>query len=304
MSETPLTNEAERNVLGASAGTLLRQAREAAGMHIGALAVSLKVPVKKIEALESDRLDLLPDAVFARALAASICRTLKVDGTLILASLPQGTLPRLKTDESSLNTTYLGSGVAAQPGLLQQLSKPMALIGLVLVAAAAFLLIAPGNEVDKVQKQSEQPQPPQPLQAISTAPSPLPEPVASSPSNVAVQQPLPIEAKPPERNDAVGQTTLSEPGKAANLGPETGATKADGIVVFAAKGVSWVEVTDGAGVVQLRKTLAAGETAGASGQAPFKVIVGRVDSVNVKVRGKEFDLSTVSRDNVARFEVR
>ena len=62
-----------------SAGTLLRQAREAAGMHIGALSVSLKVPVKKLEALEADRLDLLPDAVFARALAASVCRTLKAD---------------------------------------------------------------------------------------------------------------------------------------------------------------------------------------------------------------------------------
>ena len=55
-----------------SAGALLRQAREAAGLHVAALAVSLKVPVKKLEALESDRLDLLPDAVFARALASSM----------------------------------------------------------------------------------------------------------------------------------------------------------------------------------------------------------------------------------------
>ena len=36
-----------------TAGALLRQAREAAGLHIAALAVSLKVPVKKIEALEA-----------------------------------------------------------------------------------------------------------------------------------------------------------------------------------------------------------------------------------------------------------
>ena len=38
--------------LPVSAGALLREAREAAGLHIGALAVSLKVPVKKLEALE------------------------------------------------------------------------------------------------------------------------------------------------------------------------------------------------------------------------------------------------------------
>ena len=48
--------------LGPSAGALLRSAREAAGLHIAALAVSLKVPVKKLEALEQDRMDLLPDA--------------------------------------------------------------------------------------------------------------------------------------------------------------------------------------------------------------------------------------------------
>ncbi|UUZ68449.1 helix-turn-helix domain-containing protein [Polaromonas sp. P2-4] len=53
-----------------SAGTLLRDAREAAGLHIATLAVSLKVPVKKLEALEQDRFDLLPDLVFARWLPA------------------------------------------------------------------------------------------------------------------------------------------------------------------------------------------------------------------------------------------
>ena len=37
-----------------SAGSMLRQAREMAGLHIGALAVALKVPVKKLEALEAE----------------------------------------------------------------------------------------------------------------------------------------------------------------------------------------------------------------------------------------------------------
>ena len=37
---------------GVSAGTLLRQAREAAGLHVASLAASLKVPVRKLEALE------------------------------------------------------------------------------------------------------------------------------------------------------------------------------------------------------------------------------------------------------------
>jgi cytoskeleton protein RodZ len=54
----------------------------------------------------------------------------------------------------------------------------------------------------------------------------------------------------------------------------------------------------------LRKTLAAGETASASGALPLSVVVGRADSTVVEVRGKAFDLAPVSRDNVARFEVK
>ena len=53
---------------------LLREAREAAGLHIAALAAALKVPVKKLEALEAGRYDELPDLTFARALASSACQ--------------------------------------------------------------------------------------------------------------------------------------------------------------------------------------------------------------------------------------
>ena len=40
-----------------SAGALIRQAREEAGLHIASLAMALKVPVKRLEALEADRFD-------------------------------------------------------------------------------------------------------------------------------------------------------------------------------------------------------------------------------------------------------
>src|SRR6476469_144798 len=88
---------------GITAGSLLRQAREAAGLHVAALAVSLKVPVRKLEALEDARYDALPDTVFARALASSVCRTLKVDPQPILDRLPQGHAPRLVPEREAIN---------------------------------------------------------------------------------------------------------------------------------------------------------------------------------------------------------
>jgi cytoskeleton protein RodZ len=53
--------------MSVTAGALLRDAREAAGLHIAALAVALKVPVAKLEALEADNFSALPDMVFVRA---------------------------------------------------------------------------------------------------------------------------------------------------------------------------------------------------------------------------------------------
>ena len=99
--------EAVEPSLSPSAGTLLRQAREASGLHIGALSVSLKVPVKKLEALEADQYDLLPDAVFARALAASVCRTLKVDPGPVLSRLPGQVMPRLQLESSTTDRANL-----------------------------------------------------------------------------------------------------------------------------------------------------------------------------------------------------
>ncbi|MEO6362297.1 MAG: helix-turn-helix domain-containing protein, partial [Caldimonas sp.] len=52
--EAPATTNAAM-----SAGRLLREARERQGLHIAALAASIKVAPKKLELLEADRFDAL-----------------------------------------------------------------------------------------------------------------------------------------------------------------------------------------------------------------------------------------------------
>src|SRR5512140_448635 len=128
---------------GVSAGTLLRQAREAAGLHVAALAVSLKVPVRKLEALESDRYDQLSDAVFVRALASSVCRTLKIDPQPVLDRLPQSTAPRLIQDSDGLNAPFRGPRDGARPAWPEQLSKPVVLTVFGLLLGALVLIFLP-----------------------------------------------------------------------------------------------------------------------------------------------------------------
>ena len=79
------------STMPASAGGILKAAREKSGMHLAVLSVNLKVSVKQLEALEADQYQQLMEPVFARALAAKICRILKIDADTVLSLMPQMT---------------------------------------------------------------------------------------------------------------------------------------------------------------------------------------------------------------------
>lgn len=153
MSELDLqpTRPALQDAVGAplvGAGAQLRAAREAQGLHIGALAVALKVPVKKLEALEADRFDLLPGIVFSRALALSVCRTLRLDPQPILARLPQTNAAAAVTDLSGLNTTFKPVRMGGPLFSLPHFANPATLAVLLLllaIAAVYFWPLTPGS---------------------------------------------------------------------------------------------------------------------------------------------------------------
>ena len=125
---------------GASAGALIRRARESAGVQITSLAVALKVPVRRLEALEADRYDLLTDAVFVRALASSVCRSLKLDPALILPLLPRSQAHPLSV-EGRINEPFRSSDEAVAGR--RPLSQPAVLAGVVLVFAALTVYLWP-----------------------------------------------------------------------------------------------------------------------------------------------------------------
>ncbi len=76
------------------------------------------------------------------------------------------------------------------------------------------------------------------------------------------------------------------------------------LVSFKATGDSWIKVTDARGTVVMQKLLTAGATDSTSGEPPLAVVVGRADATEVQVRGRPFDLTSIARNNVARFEVK
>jgi|JI6StandDraft_1071083.scaffolds.fasta_scaffold39918_2 cytoskeleton protein RodZ len=283
------------------AGDLLRAAREASGLHIAALAVSLKVPVRKLEALETNQFHELPDAVFVRALAASVCRSLKIDSGPILQLLPASNAPRLVRDNGGLNAPFRSSGDVAAQTRFGQLSRPMLIAVLVLLFGALLLIFLPTAKTGAGRTTEDVVSVPltQATEPLATPSTPVEPAVAGTPLASAD---VPMAA--PALGNASAAVAMPAAVATPATTPATTAAAASGLVVFLAKGESWVEVVDGKGVPTLRRLLVAGESVGVNGALPLQVVVGRADVTSVMVRGKAFDLAPVSFENVARFEVK
>ena len=314
-----------------TAGELLRAAREAAGIHTAALAALLKVPEKRLEALEHDRLDLLLDAVFARALASSVCRTLRIDAGPVLERLPPAHAGQLKRSGVEMNAPFRSSGPGPLLSARSRISRPVVFTGIALLLGAMVLIVLPAIEQYGEQEQRYPDGAPGsaglvlvPLssaRADSNDASPVPVRVAEIPGAGGVDSSAVVEAalSGPSNSPAVLRkdtlAAVQAPGPSLDNSALPTATAASpagpvapvassGNVSFRASGQSWIKVTDAKGMVVFSRLLASGEAAEASGALPLAVVVGRSDLTQVQVRGKAFDLSAVSKDNVARFEVK
>jgi cytoskeleton protein RodZ len=280
-----------------SAGSMLRRAREDAGLHIGALAVSLKVPVKKLEALEADRLDLLPDTVFARALAGTVCRLLKVDPAPVLAAFPQTSAQRDQQERTGRQPTFKPSGHSTQKSLAEKLSRPLILLGFAFAMGALGLMFFPAIQqlVEDIRRGAES-------SGAPAAAPPLSQTTATGNgvTEVAMSNAPSAAAANPVVSAAVVSAVASEPVPTST----SAASDTTEILTLTARGNSWVEVTDAKRVLVLRKTMLSGESQNLGGALPMAVIVGRANLVDVQVRGSVVDLAPVTKDNVARFEVK
>lgn len=190
-----------------SAGTMLRQAREAAGLPLETLSATIKVAQRKLESLEADRYDELPDAVFTRALALAVCRALKIDATPVLALLPAAKEAQgLEHVTQGLNQPFderghtvgrmLGDGGSS-------LLRPAVLAPLCLVGGALALYWwphAPQVETEKHATEVVASAPPTVEMAASVGALP-----SAAEQDVAVNMPPPHASEPPEVSPNAGE---------------------------------------------------------------------------------------------------
>ncbi|ALT77895.1 helix-turn-helix domain-containing protein [Paucibacter sp. KCTC 42545] len=306
-----------------SAGAYLRAARQQSGLHIAALAVMLKVPQAKLEAIEGDRWQDLPDMTFVRALAKAMCRALKVDAGPVMAMLPSSE-DKVLSVSRGLNTPYRDR--SADSFSLELLGRPVVLGAGGLLVAAAVVFFMPAdwlqNLTAKSQPALDVPAASVPVLAAPSAPAQDLAPVVPGASSLAVsvETNAPVLANAPASAAAALTTSSLSPApvNTAQLAakPALGATPtASAPVPAPVPGLgqvplrvkisdeSWVEVVDAKGQVLLSKLLRPGDEQNLVGTPPLKIRVGNVAGTELTLRGSLVDLKAQSRDNVARIEL-
>lgn len=270
-----------------SPGFKLRVAREAAGVNIGVLAASLKVPVSKLEALESDDFSALPDEVFARALASSVCRALGLDALSVLKLMPKNNASSFSVITPRINVSFKdGLKKTRSNSLLSHFSRPVGISVMILLLGALGVGFLPLDKLLPIIKNDTV----EIVDTTSAVTSPMPVMVASS-EVVADMTAAPI----------VADTVVAE---LIGVSPDTAQPISSAPLELRARGQSWVQVRDATKAVIFEQTLAKDESTFVTGLLPFMVVIGRADVTEVLVRGKVFELDSVAKDNVARFEVK
>lgn len=294
---------------GLSAGGMLKAAREKQGLHIAILAATIKVSPRKLEALEQDRHEDLSNASFVRALAQSVCRSLKIDPVPVLARLPVPDPIPLERSVGSLNAPFRDRPARTDNGIASATSRPVLWIGAgLLLAAAAVYFVPPGWWADALRL-------PERMSATRPAADKAPvvvteAPIGQAPEPVPQAAPLPsTSAASPASSPQTSAVAVDTTAPAAVLQPAAEAASAavasgSSRVQLSANAVSWVEVVDSDGKVLLSRTLMPGEAVDVDGSFPLRLKVGNASGTHVALRGRPVDLSSYTRDNVARLELR
>ncbi|MGH8506633.1 MAG: RodZ domain-containing protein [Stenotrophobium sp.] len=298
----------------ASAGQIVRLARERARMTPDELATLIKLPRHTVDALERDDYDTLNEPVYIRGYYRKCAKVLSLTEKELLdaynlAAKPQ--VPALPAKLRLASGSELGSGsrlpvalaimtaigavlVCAFLWFAHGLHAPLPALTMAKTTAPANALPVPTTEpgqsvATEADAATETPVPVTADDKLNTAPAGAPAPAVSATggANSSAMPTLPA------------QTSAPAPASPSETAAAAAASSEFTLTMTAA---SWARVEDATGKMVVNGLMSAGEHLNLVGTAPFRVFLGNAPGVRVEQAGQPLDVSRFVGDNkTARF---
>ncbi len=260
----------------------LRAAREAAGVAVEEVAGWLKLPARRLVALEAGDWSAFPSPAYVRPMVASVCRHLKLDPQNYLHDWPNPGGEPPDAAHAGLPGTRVQGPAPNAPSASRAYRVFLLLCSALILAGVAWLLFTERPVARQATAPSVQGTPPQTVPLASEA-----APVPPMAVNVASQTPAVVNQTP-----EVAPAPTEAP---AETGPA--------MVHVRATQESWVEMWDEGGTMRLGRLLQPGDELRYNAKLPFEVVLGNAAGVTVDLFDRPFDFSSKTRANVARFQV-
>ncbi len=304
-------------------GAYLRARRLALGLTHADIANVVKLPARRIEALEEERWSELPDGPYLRGFLRNVARALDLDAATLMDRV-DASLMRSRNPESILVTpVHTTAMLPRRNGPVADRHGGRALVFGAFAFAVVAALIAwsgtesferivgrPGALASSLVTSRDAATPAathdddkvsEPIAVAPTVASPAA--VATPPAATGVAPGSPTPANPASSTGPAAVTTTPVPGATPTTTAPTATAApgaADVALVFHFTEDSWVEVKSATGRVLLQRLNAAGSDQTVDGEAPYSLIVGNAKGVALRFHGQPVDLGPYTRDQVAR----
>ena len=295
------------------------------------VATALKIPIDQVRALEANEFQYFRSVTFARGFLKSYCRLLEIDHSEMLHAFDserEGAESTIKPVDKVNKQTHLGDPIVI-------------FTSIVIVAVLIFLVFWWPSQPSKVEEDSSMNNEVTAKAEVETPKAASVEPVAEALSEAA---PVSSSEKTVAKKVVSDKTVTSKVTKSektlTNGGVVTGLS-AETMAILEEAGVSpeevvrataevpaapvvipqtpsysndveiafdqdcWTEVRDGSGKILFSGVKSSGSTLALTGNAPYRVVLGYAKGVSsLKYKGEDFDFSSFTRKDLARFELK
>jgi cytoskeleton protein RodZ len=297
---------------GASAGQMLRAARERKGLSVQEAADGLNLKPRIIEALETDSYEQLPPRTFVKGYLRAYAKLVDVKEYDVLAAFEQQQ-PEQPPERMQPALTHSDTGGV---GWLKWFVLAVALLLLGYLAFDAYR--PPASPVVPEQPDAEAPQAPVPVVPAPTeqpAAEPQPAPPlqrdaqqqqSAEPSEPAQQavQPTQPTAAPEQTAQAPAEVPVrSEPPVASEPAEDQRPAAPMAPLSISVDDESWIQVTDATGARRYAGLVQGPRTLRVDGAPPFDVVVGNAAAVEIRYAGERVSLPSRRPGRVLRLTV-